>query len=167
MRYNGIICIFGPKKGHFRQLGPYNGLPSSQTATFRKTEGIQSYLRICGCYDLIKSGSSEPKKKGFYGCSAKNLIFKLFLGQKWALAAPQELAQQHERHKNVVFLVSGHDGNEEIGGCGQKIDFWLKNPLLGPKRATLGNRCRKTGPPSGHLPENRRYPELPQDMGDL
>jgi len=49
------------------------------------------------------------------------------LGQKWALAAPQELAQQHERHKNVVFLVSGHDGNEEIGGCGQKIDFWPKN----------------------------------------
>ena len=46
------------------------------------------------------------------------MIFGLFLGQKWALAAPQELAQQHERHKNVVFLVSGHDGNEEIGGCG-------------------------------------------------
>jgi hypothetical protein len=53
------------------------------------------------------------------------------LGQKWALAAPQELAQQHERHKNVVFLVSGHDGNKEIGGCGQKIDFWPKKPFLG------------------------------------
>ena len=83
------------------------------------------------------------------------MIFGLFLGQKWALAAPQELAQQHERHKNVVFLVSGHDGNEEIGGCGQKIDFWPKNPLLGPKRGTLGNRGRKTArraakrPPTG------------------
>ena len=54
--------------------------------------------------------------------------------------SPQELDQQHERHKNVVFLVSGHDGNEEIGGCGQKIDFWPKNP----KRATLGNRGRET-----------------------
>ena len=72
------------------------------------------------------------------------MIFGLFLGQKWALAAPQELAQQHERHKNVVFLVSGHDGNEEIGGCAQQIDFWPKNRLLGPKRGTLGNRGRKT-----------------------
>ena len=115
MRYNGIICIFGPKKGHFRQLGPYNGLPSSQTATFRKTEGIQSYLRICGCYDFIKSGSSEPKQKGFYRCSVTNLIFGLFLGQKWALAAPQELAQQHKRHKNVVFLLSNHDGSNKFG----------------------------------------------------
>ena len=40
------------------------------------------------------------------GVAQKNLIFGLFLGQKWALAAPQELVQQHERHKNVVFLVS-------------------------------------------------------------
>ena len=72
------------------------------------------------------------------------MIFGLFLGQKLALAAPQELAQQHERHKNVVFLVSGHDGNEEIGGCAQQIDFWPKNRLLGPKRGTLGNRSRKT-----------------------
>jgi hypothetical protein len=83
------------------------------------------------------------------------MIFGLFLGQKWALAAPQELAQQHERHKNVVFLVSGHDGNEEIGGCGQKIDFWPKNPLLGPKKATLGSRRRRAArraakrPPAG------------------
>ena len=87
-RYNGIICIFGPKKGHFRQLGPYNGLPSSQTATFRKTEGIQSYLRICGCYDLIKSGSSEPKKKGFYGCSAKKSDFRAIFGPKMGSCSP-------------------------------------------------------------------------------
>ena len=85
----------------------------------------------------------------------KNQIFGFLLGQKRALAAPLELAQQHEQHKNIVFLVSGHDGNEEIGGCGQKIDVWAKNPLLGPKRATLGNRGRKTDrraakrPPTG------------------
>ena len=88
MRYNGIICIFGPKKGHVRQLGPYNGLPSSQTATFRKTEGIQSYLRICGCYDLIKSGSSEPKKKGFYGCSEKKIRFSGYFWAKNGLLQP-------------------------------------------------------------------------------
>ena len=35
---------FGPKKGHFGQSGPENGPPSDQTATYRKTKGIQSYL---------------------------------------------------------------------------------------------------------------------------
>ena len=61
-----------------------------------------------------------------------------FLGQKRALAAPQELVQQHKQHENVVFLVSGHDGNEEIGGCGQKIDFWPKNSIFGPKKGHFG-----------------------------
>ena len=75
MQYNGIICIFGPKKGHFGQSGPRNGPPSGQTAIYRKTEGIQSYLRICGCYDLIESGLSEPKKRDFMGVAQKNLIF--------------------------------------------------------------------------------------------
>ena len=124
MQYNGIICIFGPKKGHFGQLGPRNGTPSGQTAIYRKTEVIQSYLRICGCYDLIKSGLSEPKKRDFMGVAQKNLIFGLFLGQKWALAAPQELAQQHEQHKNVVFLVSGH----------QKDNIFVLTPLHGGPR---------------------------------
>ena len=156
MRYNGIICIFGPKKGHFRQLGPRNGTPSGQTATFRKTEGIQSYLRICGCYDLIKSGLSEPKKRDFMGVAQKNLIFGLFLGQKWALAAPQELAQQHERHKNVVFLVSGHDGNKEIGGCAQKNDFRPKNSIFGPKKGHFGQSVPKNGPPSGQTATYRK-----------
>ena len=55
-----------------------------------------------------------------YNGKQKNLIFGPFVGQKRALAAPLELAQQHEQHENVVFLVSGHDGNEEIGGCAQK-----------------------------------------------
>merc|ERR1712051_63858 len=45
----------------------------------------------------------SPKKRDFMGVAQKNLIFGPFLGQKWALAAPQELVQQHERHKNVVF----------------------------------------------------------------
>ena len=32
---------------------PKDGLPSSQTATYQKTEVIQSYLRIWGTYDPI------------------------------------------------------------------------------------------------------------------
>ena len=55
--------IFGPQKGHFGQSGPRNGPPGGQTATYQRTEGIQSYLRIWGTYDPIESGPSEPKKK--------------------------------------------------------------------------------------------------------
>merc|ERR1719507_1929723 len=80
----------------------------------------------------------SPKKRDFMGVAWENLIFGLFLCQKWALAAPQELAEQHEQHKDIVFLVSGHDGDEEIGGCGQKIDFWPKKPTFWPKKGHCG-----------------------------
>ena len=59
--------IFGPQKGHFGQSGPRNDRPSGQTATYQKTEGIQSYLRIWVTYDPIELGSSEPKNGGFIG----------------------------------------------------------------------------------------------------
>ena len=95
-----------------------------------------------------------------YNGKHKNQIFGPFLGQKRALAAPLELAEQHEQHKNVVFLVSGHDGNEEIGGCGQKIDFWPKKTLLGPKflakRATLGNGGQETARRAAKRPPTRK-----------
>ena len=67
--------IFGPQKGHFGQSGPRNGPPSGQTATYRKAEGIQSYLKIWGCYDPIESGPSETKKGGLYRCSVKKSDF--------------------------------------------------------------------------------------------
>ena len=62
----------------------------------------------------------------------------------------------------TIFFEAGH--KKMISG--QKTAFW------GPERATLGNRGHETvrraaKRPNGHLPENRRYPELPQDMGDL
>ena len=79
---------FGPKKGHFGQSGPRNGTPSGQTAIYRKTEVIQCYLRICGCYDLIKSGSSEPKKKRFYRCSVKKSDFWAIFGPKMGSCRP-------------------------------------------------------------------------------
>ena len=59
--------IIGHKKGHFGQSGPENGLPSGPTCTYKKTEGIQSYLRIWGRYDLIESGLSEAKKISYVG----------------------------------------------------------------------------------------------------
>ena len=151
MRYNGIICIFCilGNWGHTTAYRAAKRPPSGKLKVSRVTSG---YVDVMISLSQVRL---SPKKRDFMGVAQKNLIFGLFLGQKWALAAPQELVQQHERHKNIVFLVSGHDGNEEIGGCGQKIDFWPKNPLLGPKRATLGNRGRKTArraakrPPTG------------------
>ena len=75
----------------------------------------------------------------------------------------------HEQHENVVSLVSCHDGKEKIGGFAQKIilgrkqHFWAqKGPLW-----AIGAEKRPAERPNGHLPENQRYPELPQDMGML
>ena len=71
--------IFGPQKGHFGQSGPRNGPPSGQTATYQKTKGIQSYLRMWGIYDPIESDPLEPKNWVLYGRSVKKCKF---LGQK-------------------------------------------------------------------------------------
>ena len=38
-----------------------------------------------------------------YNGKHKNQIFVFFWGQKRTLAAPLELAEQHEQHENVVF----------------------------------------------------------------
>ena len=43
---------------------PKNGPQSGQTATYRKSEVIQSHLRIWETYDPIESGPSEPKNGG-------------------------------------------------------------------------------------------------------
>ena len=96
IRYNSIPCSIirchpiHPKNGNFRQLGPYNGLPSSRMGTYRKTKGIQSYLRIWGCYDPIESGPSETKKVGLYGCSVKKSDFRAIFWPKTGPNGPLE-----------------------------------------------------------------------------
>ena len=115
IKYNPKNTIFVPKLGNFGQSGPYNGPPSSQMGTYRKTEAIQSCLRIRGSYDAIESGPSEPKKRGLYGCSVKKSDFWGNFGPKWTLPPPQDPAPQCSQHKNVVFLVSRHDGNKFFG----------------------------------------------------
>ena len=46
---------------------------------------------------------------------------------------------------------------------GQKDHFWAqKGPLW-----AIGAAKRPAERPKGHLPENKSYPELPEDMGDL
>ena len=37
-----------------------------------------------------------------------------FSGQKPTLVSPQEFVQLHDQHKNVVFLVSRHDGSKKM-----------------------------------------------------
>ena len=48
-------------------LGSCNHPRATWLATYRKTKGIQSYLRLWGTYDPIESGPSEQKN----GCSVK------------------------------------------------------------------------------------------------
>ena len=58
---------FLPWKGHFGLLEPKNSPPSSQTTTYWKTEGIQSYLRIWGRHDLLSRTRLSPKNLGYMG----------------------------------------------------------------------------------------------------
>ena len=46
---------------------------------------------------------------------------------------------------------------------GRKQHFWAQKGTLW----AIGAEKWPAERPNGHLPENRRYPELPQDMGDL
>ena len=59
--------IFSPKRGYFGQSGPENGPLSGPTGTYKKTEGIHSYLRTWGRYDHIESGLAEAKIVGYMG----------------------------------------------------------------------------------------------------
>ena len=56
----------------------------------------------------------------------------------------------------------------KIGVCPQKNDE-EKIALLGTKWSFWAIRAikRSAERPNRHIPENRRYPELPQDMRDL
>ena len=89
------------KNGQNPAQRPKNGPPSDQTATYRKTEGIQSYLRIWGTYDPIESAQSDPKKWGLYGCNVKNADFRaknaFFLAQNQFVSdIDQKLCYHHD-----------------------------------------------------------------------
>ena len=48
--------------------------------------------------------------------------------------------------------------------------FWTKTEHFQPKKGpfwVIGARKRPAERPNGHLPENRRHPELPEDMGKI
>ena len=70
--------IFGQKSRNLAR-NPKNGLLTCQTATYRKTEVVQSYLRTWGTYDPNELGPYEPKKWVLYRRKKCR-----FFGQKWA-----------------------------------------------------------------------------------
>merc|ERR1712055_859206 len=83
---------------------------------------------IWGTYDPIESGPSDPKKWGLYRRSVKK-----FSGQNRAPAAAPRPAVQRDQHKNVVFLLSGHDGNKIVGRFWQKNGFGAKKLHFRPE----------------------------------
>ena len=92
--------MFGLVKGHFGLLpiaqSEYWGQKTArQTATYRKTEGIQSYLRIWRRYDPIELGPSEPNKGGLCGCSVKKS--RTAVTQKQKVAQNGTDAEGYER----------------------------------------------------------------------
>ena len=89
-----------------------------------------------------------------------------FFGPKMGSCNPPRSTWATQKH---CLFVSSHDSNEELEEVhrklisGQKRAFWAqKGPLW-----AIGAKKRPAERPNGHLPENQRYPELPQDMGDL
>ena len=150
IRYNSIPCSiiryhviqwnnmhFWPKNGNFRQLGPYNGLPNSRMGTYRKTEGIQSYLRIWGCYDPIESGPSETKKGGLYRCSVKKSDFGAIFWPKNGPWRPPGDNPAMRWHKKVVFyrvarevdIIDQLSTTFKICLCKMVIEIFLDYPF--------------------------------------
>merc|ERR1719341_459201 len=153
---------------------------------YRRAKVIQSYLRIWGTCDPIESGSSDPKGWGLCGCSVKKCRFS---GQKWAPAAAPRPAVQRGQHKNVVFLLSSHDGDKKFGRfpkkkwiSGQKTAFLAQNsafphatPMKPPFFRVRRNRLNGItspphpeatldtfGPPAGGRPAARRAASRPR-----
>ena len=153
--------IFGPQKGHFVQSGPRNGPPNGQTATYQKTKGIQSSLRIWRSCHPIESGLSEPKKWGFHRCSVKKRRIWVKNELFWPkihffLKFSNFVCHYHDHHqKDNIFVLT------PLHGCSQKNGFGPKTAFLDPKRATLGNRGHETArraakrPPTGKLKVSR------------
>ena len=99
--------------------------------TYRKTEGIQSYLRIWGTYDPIESGPSEPKKWAFHRCSVKKCRI---LGRKCSFLAQNPFFCQ----KRPTFLLPSWPDNKKTSflcwprctaglGAAAGARFWPEN----------------------------------------
>ena len=113
------------------------------------------FNRLAGYYEALNSqnGSFWGQKMQFFG--PKSMLWKhhpIFLIPSW-----------HDT-KNTTFLCwQGYMAGLGAAAGAEKLHFWPpKRPLC-----AIGALKRPAERPNGHLPENRRYPELPQDMGEI
>ena len=69
----------------------------------------------------------------------------------------------------MVSDLSPFDVNGDKGHFAQKHDVGSKTALCAQKEPlwAIGAEKQPAERPNNHLPENQRYPELPQDMGDM
>ena len=148
--------IFGPQKGHFVQSGPRNGPPNGQTATYQKTKGIQSSLRIWRSCHPIESGPSEPKKWGFHRCSVKK---RRISGKKCSF-----LARNPFFWKLSNFICHHHDRTpkrqhfsvDSFARMSTKKWFRAKNSIFGPQKGHFGQSGPRNGPPGGQTATYRK-----------
>ena len=129
--------------------------------------GPQSSLRIWRSCHPIESGPSEPKKWGFHRCSVKkrriwvkNELFWPKIHFFWNFPTLFVTIMTGHQKDNIFVLTPLH-------GCSQKNGFGPKNSFFGPQKGHFGQSGPRNGPPNGHLPENRRYPEFPEDIEEL
>merc|ERR1712218_530766 len=109
-------------------------------ATYRKTEVIQSYLRVWGPYDPIESGPSKPKKLGFHRCSVKKCRIS---GRKCSFLAqtPFFLPKASNffvtimtgQQKDIIFVLTPLHGGPRGGRRGpilaRKSAFFYATPI--------------------------------------
>ena len=91
------------------------------------------------------------------------------LGKKRALAPPRSLPGNMSNTKALSFWCPVMMVAKNLEDVHKKMVFGLKQHFWARKGPfwAIGAMKRPAERPNGYLPENRRYPELPQDMGDL
>ena len=82
-----------------------------QASRKRRAKQVNWHLMIWGSYDPIESGPSEPQEWELNESSVKGT----FWGQFYAENGPYHPPRSQPLHKNVVFLVSRHNGNNYFG----------------------------------------------------
>ena len=134
-----------------------------------KTERNQSCLRIWGSYDPIECSPSEHQKWVLQGVAWKKTVFRVNFWPKMDPAAPQRPAMQWVNTKLLSFWCPVTMGTIFLDDVSEKWVSGRKTAFLTRKRPlwAIGAVKRPAERPNGHLPENRRYPELPQDMGEI
>ena len=124
------VAFLDPKRatlgnrGHETGRQPAKRPPTGKLKVSRVTSGYG------GLMIPLRRVRPTQKKWALYRHSVKKCRFS---GQNRAPAAAPRPAVQRDQHKNVVFLLSGHDGNKIVGRFWQKNGFWAKKVHFRPK----------------------------------